>query len=288
MYSCLSLASPTLMADSHPPNFANQDLRNRSFRGRDLKGANFSRTDIRGCNFSRAQLQGANFRQAKMGYTWRKLTWRSLFALIIAWFAFDAMSQMVINAIGISIQDPTWIYTLALQTSSGIAGLATALWSFSQKRNRVERITIAIAGSASAALYSFYYGGVFADKNPKVAIAAAIVGGIVVAIVSFLSRSGWLMIAIAVAGTIAGYGFGFMLGATAIHYLSVSKLLIGGILAIVTLGWLRLTLNSFYLITQTLKHSASTSFRKANLANAQFEGATLPTANFTDVSGQPD
>lgn len=281
-------SSPNFMADLHPRSFAHQNLRNRSFRSRDLQGVNFSQADIRGCNFSHAQLQGANFQQAKVGYTWQKLIWRSLFALIIAWLTIDAMTRMVFNAIGVAIQDPTWSYILALQISSGIAGFATAIWSFRNRKTRLQRLTIAITGASSGALFSFYYGGVFTDNNAKIAIACAFVGGIVAAVVSFIFRSGWLLITIAVAGTITGYGFGFMLGATAIQHLSVQNWWIGGILAIFTVGWLRLTLNSIYLIVQTIKCSASTSFRYANLAHAQFEGVILKNADASNAKGLPD
>lgn len=210
-----------------------------------------------------------------------------MFAMIIAWFAFDAMSQMVFGAIGVSMQDPAWIYTLALQTSSAIAGLATAIWSFSSKRTLFQRITIALAGATSGAVFCFYYGGVFAENNPKVAIAAAVIGGMVAAIVGFFNYSSWLAITIAVTGAIAGYGFAFMLGATAAQYLSVYNLVVGGGVAIITLGWLRLTLNSFYLIARTIKRSASTSFSHADIDLAQFEKTALQHADFSNTNGHP-
>ncbi|MBV9384863.1 MAG: pentapeptide repeat-containing protein [Chroococcidiopsidaceae cyanobacterium CP_BM_ER_R8_30] len=49
------------------PDFSAQDLRGRSFAGLDLSGANFSAADIRGTDFSHAILRGANFSQVKAG-----------------------------------------------------------------------------------------------------------------------------------------------------------------------------------------------------------------------------
>ncbi|MEG3833362.1 MULTISPECIES: pentapeptide repeat-containing protein [unclassified Microcoleus] len=54
-------------------NFANQNLRNRSFKGLDLSGANFSGCDIRGCNFTGAILRGANFQGVRTGQSRRRV-----------------------------------------------------------------------------------------------------------------------------------------------------------------------------------------------------------------------
>ncbi len=54
-------------------NFANQNLRNRSFKGLDLSGANFSGCDIRGCNFTGAILRGANFQGVRTGQSRRRI-----------------------------------------------------------------------------------------------------------------------------------------------------------------------------------------------------------------------
>ncbi|MEG4455562.1 pentapeptide repeat-containing protein [Microcoleus sp. N9_A1] len=54
-------------------NFANQNLRNRSFKGLDLSGANFSGCDIRGCNFTGAILKGANFQGVRTGQSRRRV-----------------------------------------------------------------------------------------------------------------------------------------------------------------------------------------------------------------------
>ena len=51
-------------------NYANCDLRGRSFKDRnDLVDADFSCSDIRGVNFTGANLRGANFSNATAGLT---------------------------------------------------------------------------------------------------------------------------------------------------------------------------------------------------------------------------
>jgi uncharacterized protein YjbI with pentapeptide repeats len=54
-----------------PQSFSQANLRGKSFKGQDLKGANFSCTDIRGANFVHANLRGADLSGAKAGLTWR-------------------------------------------------------------------------------------------------------------------------------------------------------------------------------------------------------------------------
>ena len=48
-------------------DFRRLNLRGQSFKGKNLSGANFSEADIRGANFTNAMLRGANFSGAKAG-----------------------------------------------------------------------------------------------------------------------------------------------------------------------------------------------------------------------------
>ncbi|MEH2195716.1 MAG: pentapeptide repeat-containing protein [Nostoc sp.] len=50
-----------------PPDYSGQNLQGRSFKGQNLTGANFSKADIRGANFTNAILKDADFTGAKAG-----------------------------------------------------------------------------------------------------------------------------------------------------------------------------------------------------------------------------
>jgi uncharacterized protein YjbI with pentapeptide repeats len=67
-----------------PPDFSGQNLRGRSFRGLDLTDANFSHTDIRGANFTNAILRGANFSHTKAGLKRRAVIGLLILSLILA------------------------------------------------------------------------------------------------------------------------------------------------------------------------------------------------------------
>jgi hypothetical protein len=265
-------------------DFAHQNLRNCSFKSRQLQNANFYGADIRGCDFSCAQLQGANFGQVKAGWTVQKLIFPILVTLVPLWFTVDATIHMTFGAMGISIQEPNWVYSLALLTSSGIAGIATGIWSFSHHR-QLKAIAIVLTGAASGALFSFYYGGLLAEKNPTVAVLAAVLGGVLFAIASLFIKNHKFRILLAIAGTVAGYGFAFMIGAIAIQFLSVYQWGWGLTLSVISLVCLRITLNSLLLVLRLIQLAAGTSFRKANLTAAQFEDAVLHHTDFSGAIG---
>jgi uncharacterized protein YjbI with pentapeptide repeats len=81
-----------------PQDFSHQNLRGRSFKGQNLAGANFSGADIRGADFSEANLRGANFSHAKAGlqpYQQKKL--------LLVVFVLSAVSGIISGIIGYSI-----------------------------------------------------------------------------------------------------------------------------------------------------------------------------------------
>ncbi|EDX70868.1 Pentapeptide repeat protein [Coleofasciculus chthonoplastes PCC 7420] len=258
------------MIHSHPLNLTNQDLRNRSFKGQNLNGADFSGSDIRGCDFSYASLKGANFERVKVGQTLRQIILVLGVALIVALLAVDAIAHTIFGALGQILGGSTWAYILALYISLGMAGAGSGVRKITVTKSSVGQIATVISGTASGALLSFFYAGTTTDNNPQIATAAAVLGGIVAAIVSFNVRSRFVAIAITVAGTVAGYGFAFLGGTSAIAYLSVQKLMGGVIWSCLSVSFLWLTMHSLILAIREIKEFSGTCFRGANLTNAVF------------------
>ena len=107
-------------------NFANQDLRDRSFKGKNLVGADFSGADIRGCNFSRAQLKFASFDNVLAGKSQRQTAISSVIsfamALMVASTAMIAIILLVTFAItlittfifGVAIVNREIVYWVAI------------------------------------------------------------------------------------------------------------------------------------------------------------------------------
>lgn len=64
-------------------NFCGTDLRSQSFKGQDLSGADFSQSDIRGTDFSHANLQTANFSHCRAGLTPRQTILLTLLSWLV-------------------------------------------------------------------------------------------------------------------------------------------------------------------------------------------------------------
>ncbi|MBD2292902.1 pentapeptide repeat-containing protein [Anabaena sphaerica FACHB-251] len=78
-----------------PPDYSGENLQGRSFKGENLTGANFSKADIRGANFTNAILKGADFTGAKAG-----LQRRWVIVLLIVAFLVSALSGFFSIIIG--------------------------------------------------------------------------------------------------------------------------------------------------------------------------------------------
>lgn len=80
-------------------DFSGQKLQGKSFKGQDLSGCNFSAADIRGVNFTGAILKNANFSEARAGVD----PTNAFFLSVLVWAAaafvgsFSAFTAVVIN-----------------------------------------------------------------------------------------------------------------------------------------------------------------------------------------------
>lgn len=279
--------SALIMTSSSPLNFANQDLQNRSFKGQNLKGADFRGCDIRGCDFSHALLQGANFERARAGQTPKKFIPFVVLVVVVAWLSANAFSQMLFGVLGRTPAERGWSFVIALGVSLAISGGFSGVRAFIGTKSLARRMATIISGAASGALLGFFYGGISTNNNPQFAITGAVLGGVVMAFVSFKFRTVVVAVAIAIAGAASGYGFAFFCGATAIAHFSVQQLGWGVVWGALSLAYIGLTMNSLTLAIQDIKSASGTSFRGADLTNATFDGARLQNTDFSSAVGQP-
>ncbi|BAZ10000.1 hypothetical protein NIES4071_18140 [Calothrix sp. NIES-4071] len=254
--------------DSSHLNFSNQNLQNRSFKGLDLNGANFSGADIRGCDFSYAQLDNANFTQAKIGQVPRVLISLVITAFVVTIITFPAVSQMSFGVLGRTPEEPAWSYSVSLFISLAISGLSTSLRSIIKSNSILQRFVTVISGASSGALLGFYYGGSTQNNNPQIAVISAVIASLVMAFVCFKFRTGFVRVAVTVAGCIANYGFAFLLSSLAFTYLSTQNILIGTILLVITLSVTALTMLCLQQVVKEIRTTGVTSFQGANLLNA--------------------
>lgn len=267
-------------------NFANQDLRNCSFKGQNLNHADFSGADLRGCDFSYALLQGANFQGVRFGQSFRQLLMLIGVAAMVALLTFNAFSQMIFGALSKTPSDPSWSFVIALYVSLAISGTFGAARAIIGKKSAIlGRITLIISGAASGALIGFFYGGITTNNNPKMAIVGAVLGGLIIAITLILHVGRRLMVvAVAVAGAVAGYGLAFLVGAIAIAYLSVQNLLWGMVWGTLSITYIALTMVSLNFTVTEIK-AVGTSFRGADLTNTKFDQVILQNTDFKGTIG---
>jgi uncharacterized protein YjbI with pentapeptide repeats len=231
-------------------DFSGENLKGQSFKGKDLSGANFTQADIRGTNFTNAILIGANFRGAKAGLQSRWAEGLFLASLIFSW-----LSAAFLVFLG---------YVVALifhnDISNVIAGWVTliALAIF---------FIVTIRKGLVAGLGIF-----FVAVTGAVAVAVVVTGG--------GSRAGTgagtLFVAVGEAGAIrgAGYVVGAVGGAVGLLGAYISWRALKGDERD---AWIR-------SIAIALAATGGTSFRDADLTDADFTSATLKSTDFRNAT----
>ncbi len=269
-----------------PLNFANQNLRNRSFKGRHLIGADFSGSDIRGCDFSNAVLYGANFKQVKAGQTLVNLIALVIVAVAVIIPTFHAISLMLFGVLGLVPESTSWKYTLIFFISLGITAVSSGVRGIISSKSILGRMTSAVSAATSGALLAFFYRSKgLASGDPEIPIKAVIFTAVVMAIAPFYLTRGWLAVAISVAGSVAAYGFAFLVATVTFAYLSTQNFVWGLIWSVFLLGAIALFVISFLRTVKDITGSFATSFRGADLTNANFEGAKLGNTDFSGAVG---
>lgn len=266
------------MSDSPQHNFADRDLRNRSFQGQILNGADFSGADIRGCNFSNAQLVGANFERVKTGLSRRQLISILLTIAIVFFLLGDVLGRLIFNAQGEVPGSHSWSFVILLYTVLMVAGLAAGITAICGKTYALGRVAIAVSSILSGAIVGFFYLGVLSNNNPILALAGMLAGGSLMYFVNsqWHSQLAKIAIAAAAAAAITAYGATFLLSATASSFLSVEIIFPWGVVfTLLSLVYFWLALVSFFHVVFQVQQAVGTSFKKANLTDAIFTKAEL-------------
>ncbi|MEH2330179.1 pentapeptide repeat-containing protein [Nostoc sp.] len=288
-------------------DFSGQNLRGRNFKARkDLAGANFSYADIRGANFSGANLAGANFSHAKAGLQRR---W-AIFLAFVSWLL-SGLSGFLWGVNG-------YLLSLIFDTSSleKLIGGWTALivliaFFFVTIRQGVTAglgavaitVPVALAGAVAIAFAGAFakavaiaFAGAFAKA---VAVAFAFPGALALAFaIAFAGAFAFalavaLAFALAVAGAVAG------VVAVAVALAVAVAVAFGKAFAVCKAFAVAGTLFSIYISWRAMKedqkHSlvdniaiafaatGGTSFRGADLTNADFAQATLKSTDLRNA-----
>jgi hypothetical protein len=274
------------MTNSSSLNFANQDLRNRSFKKRNLIGADFSGADIRGCDFTNALLRGANFKQVKAGQILKNSIIVMMVAVVVAIATFHAVSQILFGLLGVTPQEPAWIYTLTFFFTLAIVTVASAVRGITGSKLVIKRIATTVSGAVSGALLALFYRGITTIQNhPQIGIKTLALAVVLTGFLGFSFPRGLVAVTVGVAGTVTAYGFAFLLAAVAFAYLSTQNLFWGLVWGSLGVGAVILVMISLLQTVKDITGCFATSFRGADLTNANFADAKLGNTDFSGAVG---
>ncbi|MBS3027396.1 MAG: pentapeptide repeat-containing protein [Dolichospermum sp. DET50] len=260
-----------------------KNLRGCSFKDKDLAGADFSDADIRGADFSGANLQGANFTNAQAGLQKRWAIFLVIVSLLLSGLSGSIAGQAgYIAAQGFN----------AFQSSNQIAGWAViaALFTFS-----LLTIGYGIQAGLGVIAVAFVVTGILAVIN----IAPIIVFGTAASIgIGSVAASGAGAFAIASAGifsltgAIVGSVAGVIAGILIVDGAKVftAAFTFAGVVVLLSfyISYQAMKGNEKHIIIRNIAIAFSafggTSFRKANLTDANFTGASLKGTDFRNAN----
>jgi uncharacterized protein YjbI with pentapeptide repeats len=267
-------------------DFSGQNLRGRSFKGRkDLIGANFSYADIRGADFTNALLQEANFSQAQAG---RERGWAIV--LLGVSLLLSALSGLASAFVGVTTgtaltrQDP-------IEILAGVVVLITLavfmIVSIRQGLAIAFAVLVAVGVTTAAVLAAAGSGAVVASAVTAAAGALAI--AIVAAAAAIGAGAGAAVVVAGAAAAAAGMsvamnasGTTALAGSVAAGVAVAVAMAAAGLSA--SISWKALAGDKNYTFIHRLAiifaAIGGTSFRGADLTDADFTQATLESTNF--------
>jgi uncharacterized protein YjbI with pentapeptide repeats len=282
-------------------DYSGQHLRGRSFRGQNLEGANFSSADIRGANFTAANLKGANFSHAKAGLQKR---W-AIFLVLISWMlmglsGFLSAFAGVWGAFLVFSTDKNYpiVYQIAGWTILVILVIFFVVTICQGIQGSLKAVAIPIVFAVVFAVAVAFVGSLakaFAFAT-SVAIAGAIAGAVAVAVAFAVTLSFAFATSVAIAGAIAGAIAVVVAFAVTLSFVvAIAGAIANAVPLAFTLA-IAITLFSIYIswraLEGDLKHIlirdiavafaaiGGTSFRNADLIDANFKSAILKSTDF--------
>lgn len=281
-------------------------LRGKSFKGQDLTGADFSHSDIRGADFTNAILIGANFSNTKAGLQRRWATIILLFSLLLS-----ALSGLM-SAVGGSLIGFILVDSARENLYVGLASLIilSVFFLLSIRKGVLAAcvflaVTIALAVVTAVAWAGFVavvWSGLAATSDPReiapivalvatgtVAVIVTAVGAVIVTITAAISGAVAGIFAVTIDVIVAG----LLAGTVSVYAMMVNPVagIIAGIVSIT------LVILSAYVgccailedkkqnfvrkIAISFTNRYGTSFKNADLTDADFTQAKLKSANFS-------
>jgi hypothetical protein len=261
--------------------YSGKNLQGQSFEGANLQNVNFSGSDLRGADFSDANLKGADFSKSKTGMRTISKVLVFLMALAVSLFSgYIAMLAGTTVQSLIKSTDPNLILAGYVTIAFFAIFIGVAIWKgvFKAFLN-VYFVLLALAIAAGLFMYVTGFGtGIGAINGVYALLLMALmflVGTISRATAGTLAST-VLFLVVALGGGMFGKSLGGGLGTVAMAlscaYISKQALKKGSEVSI--LSRIALTISTFF----------GTSFKNADLANADFSNAEVKNTNFSKAN----
>ncbi len=266
-----------------PQDFSGKNLRGRNFKGQNLTGAKFIGADIRGANFTNAILREADFTRAKAGLQrhWTIfLVTISLFLSVISGYISGFATYWV--AVFLTVYNikqftiPPGVVVLIFLEIFFIATIYKGLGAGAVVG------AVAAAGAAVVAAAGAVPGAMAGTVAMAAAAAAAVVMAVAVAAAGAEAAVGAAVVA--VAGAVAGAVVATMAEVEAVA-VGVAGAGAGAGAGIgICIAWLAMAGDEEHAFVRTVAIASATtggtSFRNADLTDANFTEATLKSTDF--------
>ena len=261
-------------------DYSGKNLQGQSFKDQNFKNANFSGADLRGANFSNANLENADFSKAITGMKIQHSILLFLISLLIS-----LLSGYIATLVGITVKS----MILSAETTMQISGYLTlgyftvfigfAFWKGLFKAIK-KVFLIMILLSVLLGLFGFFTGlgsGVGALKGvlSLVMITLMFLVGTISRASAGTLASNILFLLVGVAGSVFGRSVGGGLGTVvlAIACAVISKRALDDTNKSSILRKIALNVGAWF----------GTSFKGANLSNANFSEALIKNTNFSNA-----
>ncbi len=159
----------------------------------------------------------------------------------------SAVSRTVFSAIGEPWGGKNLSYILALFITLSISGAASSSQVFISSR-KIKAVARTVSAIASGALLGFFYGGITANKNPTIAVVGAVVGGLLMGLISLRFNSRIVTVGLTSVASVAGYGLAFWLWTLALACLTGGRFIEGAFLSIFSFIYIASTVNCLFLV----------------------------------------
>lgn len=273
-----------------PLDFSHHNLRGRSFKALNLESANFSYANIQSADFTNANLRGANFSHAKAGSQKRNTTILVLISWLLSAFS-GFFSGLTSYVIGLLFKTSNLDYQIA-----GLVAIVIVIIFFAITIR--QGIPAGLGAVALTGAIAVVIAGALTLANQDIVLAAVAAITVAVTLVVTIAVAAAVAVTVALAGVIA-VAIAVAIAVTVAVAVAVAlpKALAAVVAAAgavafallsVYIGWRSLQGDKKYALIRNIVIAfaawGGTSFRNADLTDADFTGATLKSTDLRNAN----